>query len=92
MAEKMQTMSHQCLGPNQYTEQIVFGFMHKKGLVYTSYMPISATGNVDYTVSALRKFLKDLCKKRPDLLLREWVFQSGNAPIPIVEESVGIPS
>jgi hypothetical protein len=35
--------------------------------------------NVNYIISALKKFLKALGQKRPDLVLREWIF-SGITP------------
>jgi hypothetical protein len=53
------------------TKQMVMAFFNSKGMVYTNYVPRGKTVNADYVIVALRKFLKALKAKRPDLFPRE---------------------
>jgi hypothetical protein len=56
------------------TKQMVMAFLNSKGMVYTNYVPRGKTVNADYVIVALRKFLKALKAKRPDLFPGELFF------------------
>jgi hypothetical protein len=51
-------------------KQLVLTFFGDKGMVYTNYVPRGMSVNVAYIIDALRRFLKVLQKKRPDLVAR----------------------
>jgi hypothetical protein len=52
-------------------------FCEKKGMVYTNYVPRGTSVYRDYNISALRKLLKALHQKLPNMVLVEWVFALG---------------
>jgi histone-lysine N-methyltransferase SETMAR len=60
---------------------MVLAFFDDKGMVYTNHVPRGATVNADYIISALKRFLKALRLKRPDLQPGEWMFHWDNAPV-----------
>ncbi len=63
------------------TKQMVMAFFDSQGMVYTNYVPRGKTVNADYVIVALRKFLKALKAKRPDLVPEEWFLHWDNAPV-----------
>jgi histone-lysine N-methyltransferase SETMAR len=64
-----------------HTKQMLLAFFDDKGMVYTNHVPRGATMNADYIISALKKFLKALRQKRPDLRPGDWMFHWDNAPV-----------
>jgi histone-lysine N-methyltransferase SETMAR len=63
------------------TKQMVMAFFDSQGMVYTNYVPRGKTVTADYVILALRKFLKALKAKRPDLVPGEWFLHWDNAPV-----------
>jgi histone-lysine N-methyltransferase SETMAR len=63
------------------TKQMVLVFFDDKGMIYTNHVPRGATMNKDYIIGALKKFLKALRQKRPDLSPGDWMFHWDNAPV-----------
>jgi histone-lysine N-methyltransferase SETMAR len=63
------------------TKQMVLAFFDSKGMVYTNNVPRGKTVNADYIIGALRKFLKALKAKRPELVPGEWLLHWDNAPV-----------
>jgi uncharacterized protein YaeQ len=61
------------------TKQMVLAFFDNKRMVYTNHVPRGATVNVDYIICTLKKFLKVLYQKRPDLGPGDWIFHCNNA-------------
>jgi hypothetical protein len=53
------------------TKQMVLTFFDDQGIVFTNYVPRGVTVNTAYIDDALRKFLKVLQKKRPNLVTGE---------------------
>jgi histone-lysine N-methyltransferase SETMAR len=61
------------------SKQMVLAFFDDQGMVYTNYVPRDVSVNAAYIVNALRRFLKALRKKRPDLVAGQWFLHWDNA-------------
>jgi histone-lysine N-methyltransferase SETMAR len=66
-------------------KQMVLAFFDDQGMVYTNYVPRGVSVNAAYIVDALRRFLKALRKKRPELVAGEWFLHWDNAPVHTAE-------
>jgi histone-lysine N-methyltransferase SETMAR len=63
------------------TKQILLAFFDNKGVIYSHIVPKGSPVNGKYIVKALSNFLKQLKKKRPQMVEQEWWFHWDNAPI-----------
>jgi histone-lysine N-methyltransferase SETMAR len=63
------------------TKQMLLAFFDSKGLIYSHIVPKGSTVNSNYIVKALGNFLKQLKKKRPQMVEQEWWFHWDNAPV-----------
>ena len=62
-------------------KQMVLAFFDNKGMVYNNYVPRGVKVNGDYIINTLKRFLKALHQKRPDLEPGSWVLHWDNAPV-----------
>jgi histone-lysine N-methyltransferase SETMAR len=63
------------------TKQMLLAFFDSKGLIYSHIVPKGSAVNGKYIVKALGNFLKQLKKKRPEMMEQEWWFHWDNAPV-----------
>jgi histone-lysine N-methyltransferase SETMAR len=63
------------------TKQMLLAFFDSKGLIYRHIVPKGSAVNGKYIVKALGNFLKQLKKKRPEMMEQEWWFHWDNAPV-----------
>jgi hypothetical protein len=91
VAGKRQTRLHLGQGFSKPDKTGVLAFFDNKGKVYTNYVPRGMTVNEDYIVGALKKCLKALHQKWPDLVPREWIFLQDQGSGSHPTENAGIP-
>ena len=63
-------------------KQMVLAFFDKKGMIYTRMVPKGKTVNGEFIVDTLKMFLKQLRRKRPQMVKDDlWFFHWDNAPV-----------
>jgi hypothetical protein len=62
-----------------WTKQMLLAFFDSKGLIYSHIVPKGSAVNGKYIVKALGNFLKQMKKKRPEMIEQEWWFHWDNA-------------
>jgi hypothetical protein len=60
---------------------MVLAIFDSHGMVYSKYLPRGITVNAKYIIRALGAFLKNLRKKRPETVKKEWFLHWDNAPV-----------
>ncbi len=60
---------------------MVMAFFDSQWMVYTNYVPRGKTINAKYVIGALRRFLKTLKVKKPELVPGEWFLHWDNVPV-----------